>query len=243
VKPLHGIFFDLDDTLTATSRFAARARQAAVEAMSDFGLRESPETLRRELDEVVTEFSSNYGYHFDKLLLRVRQDRYDGVNPAILIAAGVVAYHRTKQAELEPYPDAVKLLRQLQPSSLVVGIITAGRAVKQAEKLIRLGLVPLLHPKAIFISEQIGINKPNPKIFARACVECGLDPQYVMYVGDNPAHDILPPLQMGMIAVRLRRDGKYINEDCEQAAHEITNYDELAKILVMQYGIACIQAD
>ena len=59
--------------------------------------------------------------------------------------------------------------------------------MKQAEKLVRLGLVPFLDPKAIFISDQVGISKPNPKLYAVALRELGLEPAEVMYVGDATA--------------------------------------------------------
>jgi putative hydrolase of the HAD superfamily len=48
--------------------------------------------------------------------------------------------------------------------------------VKQAEKLVRLGIVRYLDPKAIFISDQIGISKPNPKLYLAALRELGLKP-------------------------------------------------------------------
>ena len=36
------------------------------------------------------------------------------------------------------------------------------------QKLLRLGVYPYLSPDAIFISDQIGIGKPNPKIYLKA---------------------------------------------------------------------------
>ena len=68
---LGAVFFDIDDTLFSTSRFAERAREESVDAMLAMGVRCPRETLLRELDEVVAEFSSNYEHHFDKLLSRL----------------------------------------------------------------------------------------------------------------------------------------------------------------------------
>ena len=77
-RTLDAIFFDVDDTLLATSRFAHRARVAAVRAMGDAGLAVPPDVLLAELEEIVREFSSNYGHHLDKLLLRVPSNSYAG---------------------------------------------------------------------------------------------------------------------------------------------------------------------
>ena len=45
---------------------------------------------------------------------------------------------------------------------------THGWTGKQSEKLIRLGLVPYLDMQAVFISDQVGISKPNPKLYSAA---------------------------------------------------------------------------
>ncbi len=99
---LKAIFFDIDDTLYSTSDFARRARENSIDAMIRCGLRVDREVLLRELEEIISEFSSNYEGHFDKLLLRVLRSSYDGVSKAILVAAGVDAYHETKFRELAP---------------------------------------------------------------------------------------------------------------------------------------------
>ena len=73
----------------------------------------------------------------------------------------------------------------------------------------RLGLVPYLDPEAIFISDQIGISKPNPKLYLPRCATSACSPREVMYVGDNPEHDIAPPKSIGMITVWARRAAKH----------------------------------
>ena len=135
---LKAIFFDIDDTLYSTSEFARLARQRSIEAMLEAGLNIPRETLARELEEVVSEFPSNYEHHYDKLLLRLPAEALAGINPAVVVAAGVVAYHQTKVRELRPYDDVLFALRRLSRTGLILGVITGGLAVKQAEKLIRL---------------------------------------------------------------------------------------------------------
>ena len=56
---LKAIFFDIDDTLYSTYEFSEMARENAVKAMINIGLRMSQEELRQELDEIVGEFSSS----------------------------------------------------------------------------------------------------------------------------------------------------------------------------------------
>ena len=93
---LRAVLFDVDDTLFSTTAFARKARANAVRAMVEAGLGLPEEVVARELDEVIAEFSSNYDHHFDKLLQRLRPSALAQLNPALVVAAGVVAYHDTK---------------------------------------------------------------------------------------------------------------------------------------------------
>jgi putative hydrolase of the HAD superfamily len=235
---LKAVFMDIDDTLYSTSEFAEMARENAVRAMVEAGLRMKPEDVKLELDEVIGEFSSNYEHHFDKLLLRIPRRYYKGMNPALIVAAGMVAYHDTKFTQLKPYEDVKEVLRRLADTDLILGVITAGLTIKQSEKLIRLGLLEYFHPNALFISEQIGISKPNVKLYQRACSDLNLRPSETMYVGDSPAHDIDPPNQIGMITVHNARGGRHIAQKSHtKPAHTIHNFWDLMDILISEYGI------
>ncbi|MGE3166410.1 MAG: HAD-IA family hydrolase [Planctomycetota bacterium] len=239
MTPLRAIFFDIDGTLFSTDEFAAKARAASVEAMIRAGLRLEREVVQSELEEVIREFSSNHDAHFDKLLLRLPRRVYKGVNPAMIVAAGVVAYHETKTRELEPYEDAYEGLRRLAETPVVRGIITEGLAIKQAEKLVRLRLAPFFTPAAIFISHQLGISKPNLKLYQRACSDLNLKAAECMYVGDNPVNDIDPANKVGMVTVQILRGSRFRDLPGETPArYVIQNYWDLLEILREEFHLA-----
>ena len=126
------------------------------------------------------------------LLDRFGHEVRSGRNPAVLIAAGVVAYHRTKERNLEFLTDVRAALVALREGGVRMGVISAGLRVKQAEKLVRLDALGYFDPTAIFFSDQVGVGKPNPKIYLRVCELIGVPPERAMYVGDRPDHDIAP---------------------------------------------------
>ncbi len=237
MSPLRAVLFDIDDTLYSTTAFAKTARRNAVLAMIGAGLEAEPEAALKELDEVIAEFSSNYDHHFDKLLMRF-EGQLGGRNPALVVAAGVVAYHNTKFEALEPFPDVIPLLADLRRCGVVTGIVTHGWTAKQAEKIVRLGLLPHLDPGAVFISDQIGISKPNPKLYGAALRALGLSPAEVMYVGDSPAHDVAPPQALGIIAVLCRRASRYRLEGTGIVPnHVVGDFGELRAILAREYRL------
>jgi putative hydrolase of the HAD superfamily len=228
VSSLEALFFDIDDTLCATTAFAQVARRNAVHAMIAAGLRADEAALYRELEDVIAEFSSNYEHHFDKLLLRLDPRALEHLDPALVVAAGVAAYHDTKFRELAPFPGVIELLRDLRAAGLKVGIITHGLTVKQAEKLVRLGLVPHLDPEAIFISDQMGVAKPNPKIYAMALRGVGVAAERAMY---DPAH------RLGMITCWARLVQRHTLGQ-ETPHHTIEHFGELRAVLRAHYGVS-----
>lgn len=234
---LRAILFDIDDTLCDTTGFARQARRNAVGAMVAAGLKADPELVYAELEEVIAEFSSNYEHHFDKLLLRLPKEALANLNRSLVVAAGVAAYHDTKFHQLRTFPGVQELFRDLSAAGLRLGVITHGLSVKQAEKLVRLGLVPYLDREAVFISDEIGISKPNPKLYQLALRTLRLEPHQVMYVGDNPKNDVAPPKKLGMVTVWAARAARTQPAAAETPDHVIRDFDELRSLLVEHYRV------
>jgi putative hydrolase of the HAD superfamily len=238
-KPLDAIFFDIDDTLFSTTVFADKARRSAIDAMIRAGLNADRADALRELDDVIAEFSSNYSGHFDKVLDRLGPESTEGHNRAVIVAAGVVAYHETKWRELKVYDDVYETLKWLAGTSLIRGIVSAGITIKQAEKLVRLEILEFVTPSAIFFTDQVGFSKPNPKLYRRVLQRLKLEPSRCLYVGDNPTHDIDPCNREGWTTARIRRSGRHAQLEGEtKADYEIRDFLELRQLLGRDYGIA-----
>jgi putative hydrolase of the HAD superfamily len=239
--PLRAVFFDIDDTLYPTTEFAAGARRQAMEAMAAFpGVRLTADGLLAELREVIAEFGPNYASHYDRLLRRFPVEDLGGHSRGVLVAAGVVAYHDHKQGRIEPFPGVREALAALRGvAGLRLGVVTEGLEVKQHEKLLRLGVYGFLDPGAVFVSDAIGISKPNPKLWLRACAAVGVDPAESVYVGDNPEKDVAPARSLGMGTVRFRAPGcKHAAAEGGGAAdREIRDFAELIPVLREARGL------
>ena len=237
-RPLEAIFFDIDDTLYSTTSFAGRARRAAVDAMCRAGLRMDPEAVGRMLDDIVTELSSNSDRHYDALLAQVGPEVYAPVNPAVIVASGVAAYHDTKMRELAPFEDAAEVLKGLAERGVRMGVITAGRAVKQAEKLVRLGVLPWLDPGAVFITGQLDYSKGDVDLYRWVSETLGLAPGRCMLVGDDPRFDVDPPHEADWITVQSRRGGRHEDNPSRfRPDYSIKNFYELRDIIDQEFII------
>lgn len=237
-RSLDAIFFDIDDTLFSTTVFADKARRNAVDAMIRAGLNANRQDAMRELEDVIQEFSSNYGGHFDKVLDRLGPESHRGNNRAVIVAAGVVGYHGTKESDLKVYDDVYGTLQWLASKPLTRGIISAGITIKQAEKLVRLDILEFVTANAVFFTDQVGFSKPNPKLYRRVLQTLDLKPERCLYVGDNPTHDIDPCNNDGWTTIRIRRSGRYAQlEGQTEADYEIRDFLELRRILESDFAL------
>jgi len=59
----------------------------------------------------------------------------------------------------------------------------------------------------VVTSEQAGAIKPDPAIFHYLTARLGLQPEQVLYVGDNPIPDVLGPRQAGLRVAWVNRAG------------------------------------
>lgn len=83
-------------------------------------------------------------------------------------------------------PGALDTLRQLS-RHYRLGLITNGYSDSQRGRLDAAGLSACFDPT--LISEEVGIAKPDPRIFELALDALGLPPGDVIYIGDSLDHD------------------------------------------------------
>ncbi len=232
LPPLKTVFFDIDDTLYSTTDFTRKARYNAIDEMIRVGLDYDREACYRILSEIINEFSSNDNTHFNKLLNRLPAAAKAKANDIILIAAGVSGYHNTKFVSLKPFPDVKKFIPRIEALPVHTGIISAGAALKQAEKLVRLDLEQYFEPGCIFITQLVGIGKSNVKLFEYACEKADTPPTQAMYVGDNPSTDVDVAKKAGLITVLRQGSGKHAQDPAEREPDFcIQDFSQLYRII------------
>ena len=106
----------------------------------------------------------------------------------------------------QPLNGAADLLNTLR-GKVKLGIITNGFTELQQIRLERTGFRE--HFDVLIISEQVGVAKPHPDIFAHALSTMGNPSrERVLMVGDNPDSDILGGLNAGLHTCWVNTDNK-----------------------------------
>ncbi|HLC69325.1 MAG TPA: TIGR02253 family HAD-type hydrolase [Candidatus Bilamarchaeaceae archaeon] len=213
------VFFDIDDTLFPSSEFAELARKQAIRAMIETGLPfMDSEKLYAKLIRIIKRHGSNYDRHFDVLCRELKVK-----NPARFIAAAVAAYHNAKTSIL-PYPEVPRTLLKLREEGYRLYVATNGSAVKQWDKLIRLGIN--LYFEEVFVSEEMGIEKSS-KFFKKILGRLRIRPMQAVMIGDREKADVLSAKKAGMRTIRIQRQGK----GKSRADRTIADFSRLATIL------------
>ncbi|MFA6035876.1 MAG: HAD family hydrolase [Candidatus Micrarchaeia archaeon] len=213
------VLVDIDETMFNTKAFSKMARMKALRAMRKEGMKAGIANAYAMLMKIVKQYGPNYSDHFGKLLGKLGEGRNSRI-----IAAGIAAYHGTK-VKISPYSDSVKALRLMKRAGLKVYAATEGRAVKQWDKLVRLGLQDEID--GAFISEELGVGK-SPEFYRRIARKLRIAPKSILMAGDKLERDYLPARKAGMNAVLvLRKGGKVEKDVCS-----VKSLAEAAKIAV-----------
>ncbi|MHA1335310.1 MAG: TIGR02253 family HAD-type hydrolase [Promethearchaeota archaeon] len=203
--------FDLDDCLFDSTGLSERARINGIKAMIKLGLNINEKYAIKIIHEIVNEYGSNFSKHYNYFIRRINQldnkiklsfnERHK------FIAAAVMAYHEEKIRSIKLYDDVEETLTKLRKMGIKTAIITDGIPVKQYEKILRLGIDNLID--LVVISDEIGIRKPNPKLFDYCLKKFGVNGSETIYIGDRLDKDIYPAIQNKIHSVYIHRGGKY----------------------------------
>jgi putative hydrolase of the HAD superfamily len=210
--PIKVVGFDLDDCLFDSTGLSNRARVKGVKAMIDLGLKIDQDRALKILQEIVKEYGSNSSKHYNYFLrrfnkLETNEEEISYSDQFKYLAGAVMAYHAEKINYIKLYDDVYDCLKKLKDMAIKTTIITDGRPIKQYEKILRLGINHLID--LTVISDEIGIKKPNPKLFDHVLKKFGIKGDEMIYVGDRIDKDIIPALLNNIHSVYIHRGGKY----------------------------------
>jgi putative hydrolase of the HAD superfamily len=217
------VVFAISDVLYDASLQRSNALLNAVKAMIEAGLPVDVETGYRKLEEIVRELGPDNTKHFDSLLEKLGLKW----SPAV-VAAGVVAYRSANQAFLKPYPDTITTLLTLREAERRLGVVSAGKSVKEWQKLISLGLQHLFH--AVVISEDLNQTELTESLFQHVARQLGVNASESMFVGVHPEKEISVANRAGLLTVRLRKGDFKLERATTQPRYEINRLSDTIEL-------------
>ena len=110
---------------------------------------------------------------------------------------------------LAPRPDAISTLEELRTRGYRLGLITV--CSTEVAELWEASAFGGLVDVTVFSCE-VGIRKPDPRIYEICCERLGVDAQACLFVGDGDNDELLGAERVGMTAVQLRAPGEELTE-------------------------------
>jgi HAD superfamily hydrolase (TIGR01509 family) len=208
---LKAIFFDLDDTLLVTDA----AHREAVAASCEEAARRCAAIPAERLQEMYLQVGRELWLSFDlpqmqESALEIRRNIWAEALRRVGVEDGPLAdflgrhYGERRRAGYRLFPGALDLLDRLH-GRYHLGIITNGLTEIQKEKIDRLGIEPYF--ETILISQEVGIAKPDARLFRMALDRVPCEPWEAAIVGDSAERDIRGAASAGLhtLWVRLGR--------------------------------------
>lgn len=231
------ILFDFDDTLgDYSSARASRLRKAFSPHLGEVAGEEFEAVLARMITESIAE-SPHGSEHFPRLF------REFGIESAGSAQAALTWYRTNRFFDLELFEDAVETLRALRSmqsepgtsSPRGLGIVTNGPTKIQRDKLELMGIVGLVD--FVLISEEFGVEKPDPSIFQEAMRIGGATAAETIVIGDAPEFDILGANNAGIRSIWVNRTGSAWSDPNHRPTCEVADLRSLVQLLG---GTACL---
>jgi putative hydrolase of the HAD superfamily len=233
IENVRAVIFDLDDTITD---FMSAADAAFVTAFSDIAEEHGVdvEDLHARYMELFEEF---YTLHLEGVvtLEEFRAYRFSRsfelvglpVDDGFLDLTVDFMYYYTH--ELETFPGACEVLRELD-ERYPLGLITNGPVGPQWEKIDKFRLSEIF--EVILVSGQLGISKPDPRIFDVALEGLRVAPEDAIMVGNSLEHDHQGAMNAGMRFIWANHLGRSLPDGWPEPDYVVGSFAELRDLLL-----------
>jgi putative hydrolase of the HAD superfamily len=257
--PIKALLFDLDDTLIVDEAVSSSALDATAQhAMKTLGatietfLRDARVHAKRLHAESpvypycrrigISAFECLWGkflgdtpeltalrewslkYRVQVFDATLRSQELDGGEAAIELAETFSSQRRKLQRLM---PDAREVLTRLSKKYLT-GLLTNGAPDLQREKLLNSGLEPLL--RAVAVSGEHDIGKPEPEIFHILLAQLGVAPSEAVMIGNSLERDIAGARNTGIANIWIKVSGSE-EHAAVQPDHTITALAQLPELI------------
>ena len=132
-----------------------------------------------------------------------------------------------------PVKGAKELLQHFS-KKYMIGVLTNGFNEVQYRKLINSGLDRYI--QRVVISDEIGVQKPDTRLFRHAESETGATAETSIMIGDNPKNDIQGALDAGWSAIYFDCKGKGFESESERYLGRVEALDEIEVLLRTRRG-------
>ncbi|GGE28047.1 haloacid dehalogenase [Pullulanibacillus camelliae] len=198
------IFFDLDDTLHDHLRPFAQAIECVFPDLSETfsSIEEVYKGFRAASDLLWKQYDANElslgELRIQRIIIALKAFK-SNINREQ--AVQFQNRYEVQSTNLKLFPEVPKLLTDLKQKGYLLGILSNGPTTHQLNKIKALELDRFVPRNFIFISNAVGIAKPDPHIFNLVSRKVNCLPEEILYIGDTWENDVVASIEGGWQAI------------------------------------------
>jgi putative hydrolase of the HAD superfamily len=168
-----------------------------------------------------------------------QQDVWNGalaefdITDAALASTLMQTFQRRRRELFILFPEALAVLQRLR-QHFRLAIVTNGAPDVQRAKIAGADLAGYFD--AIVVSGEVGVGKPDARVFQSALDQLGVGTEQALMIGDNIIRDVWGAQQMGMRGVWINRDDVAKTRSGVTPDHVIASLDELATTVLASHA-------
>ncbi|MBO0428078.1 HAD family hydrolase [Vagococcus fluvialis] len=116
--------------------------------------------------------------------------------------------YQNNQKEITLLPDIQDSFDFVSKQHITMGIVTNGPIEHQKNKIKQLGLEKWIQKSNMFISSEVGIAKPDVRLFELVQKKMNLVPSETYYIGDSFENDVVGASNAGWNTIWINRKNK-----------------------------------
>jgi len=241
-RDLGVVLFDLDDTLhDDTYAYTNAAEEVARELAAEHGI----DALALKAAYIAE--AEGFWHRLSPLDLQVKlanlrasmwQSALEsvGVDDAELAHRSAERYNAYRVKYFTLFPGAIDVLRSLRERGMKLGIVTNGLSETHREKIALLQISEYFD--AIFLSDEVGMVKPDPLLFAHACRTLGGAPAHAAMVGDRYDRDVRGAMEAGLYTIWLNVRNEELPPGATPPDATCSSIAEAGRILLEPAGVS-----
>ncbi len=156
-------------------------------------------------------------YQVDRVISTYKSFNYDISKDEAIIFNALYEYYRSK---IEFRPGFIEFINELKEKDYRLFVLTNGTSEGQNEKLNKLGMSQYIEPSNWFISEDVGLSKPDQRIFEYVQQSLSTPNESIVFIGDHLVNDCVPAAKQGWQPIYFNFDNQINDQlNCPEICH------------------------
>ena len=193
-----GLAFDIGDTIINANEMQKNAIEQTAQMLHKRELIDNVDLFVSKYRDYDKEFDGAAVNHLFSIPIDImRKTLYTfSITKNIYLYSGLSFYRKQIREQIHLNNGLVDLLIRLKGKEYKLGIVSDGTIDEQTYTLSKMGIIYLFD--TIIISEAIGVNKPDRRMFEAVINDLAIEPENIFIIGDDFKKDIIGGKKCGL---------------------------------------------